>query len=124
MKLELKHLQPYPSTLKIECEGIYCRFEGIDFDNDSVILERINVPLDEIKLILRPLSDLTKKDNTLIDSWKKQDSFGSFFRKFEDITLDRIPVLEYRIIVSLLQNHYDIFGLIEKGLAIDINTIK
>ena len=32
--------------------------------------------------------------------------------------------LPYSIFEILLKNHFDVFGLIEKGLAIDINTIK
>ena len=32
-----------------------------------------------------------------------------------------LKVNDYNI---LLENHFDIFGLIEKGLAIDMNTLK
>ena len=32
--------------------------------------------------------------------------------------------LSYRTFELLLENHYDVFGLIEKGLAVDINTLS
>ena len=32
--------------------------------------------------------------------------------------------LEYECMIDLLKNHYDVFGLITKGLAIDINTLE
>ena len=30
----------------------------------------------------------------------------------------------YGFVLNLLEWHFDVFGLIEKGLAIDINTLK
>lgn len=33
-------------------------------------------------------------------------------------------ILSYKYVMQLIKWHYDVFGLIEKGLAIDINTIK
>ena len=35
-----------------------------------------------------------------------------------------ITKLGYESIQELLEEHYDIFNLIEKGLAIDINTLE
>ena len=32
--------------------------------------------------------------------------------------------IHYDIIQELIERHFDIFGLIEKGLAIDINTLE
>jgi hypothetical protein len=33
-------------------------------------------------------------------------------------------IIEYCVIEFLCQYHFDVFGLIEKGLAIDINTLS
>lgn len=34
------------------------------------------------------------------------------------------PYLPYECVEYMFQNYYDFFGLIEKGLAIDINTLN
>ena len=39
------------------------------------------------------------------------------------IEYDTVLYLPYNIVSKLFENHFDVFGLIEKGLAIDINTI-
>ena len=42
------------------------------------------------------------------------------YRSPEDMNIDFVP---YQMIKILLEWHVDIFGLIDKGLAIEINTI-
>ena len=41
--------------------------------------------------------------------------------KFNFIDLKYLP---YGVVEKLLEWHFDIFGLLEKGLAVDINTIN
>jgi hypothetical protein len=130
MKLELKHLSPYlPYNLK----GIY--HESIitlslnGFSSPTEIGYDISLFLKcEIKPILRPLYDLQNKDldlwidfgieideaNThyLIDSLVK----GTFYAK--DIHF------AFRVREALFKMHFDVFRLIENGLAININTLK
>jgi hypothetical protein len=98
----------------------------------------------QFKPILRPLSDLTldiinkfyenKSENgiilkkyittntmaiTLIASYKMMgDDFTDFI-----ISRNSVVNTNYWLVKLLLKNHFDIFGLIEKGLAIDINTL-
>jgi hypothetical protein len=103
--------------------------------------------LSEVKPILKPLSDLNTKYgenevnehfiNTLIEKKYKLD-YGVFshYKGFLHIELDGDLDLRYdsnkcidfdvifEIQKQLFKNHYDVFGLIEKGLAIDINTLK
>lgn len=102
----------------------------------------------EIKPILRPLSDLRQnigEENTinehtinLILEEKFELDYGVFcsFQNDIDLELDGDPNLRYdsnkrinfyavlEAYNELLKGHYDIFFLIEKGLAIDINTIN
>lgn len=65
------------------------------------------------KLILRPLSDLTENyvSQFILDKLSKCSS--------KDIK----QCLSYNEIDCLLKHHFDIHGLIEKGEAIDINTL-
>ena len=104
----------------------------------------------DFKPILRPLSDLTKyidgvgvpmleilkingKPNRKIDRCKFD---GSFIREPQynatEVTKESweisetifYPSLKVKTYEWLLKYHFDVFGLIEKGLAIDINTLS
>lgn len=70
---------------------------------------------EERKPVLRPLSDLKNNDLFSFDF----DSELIFF--IIEIEQEIQSWFDTKI---LLSNHYDIFGLIEKKLAIDINTIQ
>lgn len=100
-----------------------------------------------IKPILRPLSDLTKDEfkeklNAIFIERYGNVQFTEYnlgYKDREDFTLTatyallgdvftdsvvsrgKLDNVRYWIIEFLLENHYDIFGLIKKGLAIDIN---
>lgn len=126
MKLELKHLAPYlPYKLKIQ-SGPH-EFIMIGLTDDIIFtmgpkLNDYNKDGAQHKPILRPLSDFYKKKGkngkALADILRAQDPFGDFHLKYDDIKLKNIPSTDYRIIVVLLELHYDIFGLIPEGLAI------
>ena|SRR5690554_3589173 len=69
------------------------------------------------KPILRPLSDLTKHECYTALSYNLRfniDILG--FPNYLDLKVN-----DYNI---LLENHFDVFGIIEKNLAIDINTLN
>jgi len=107
MKLELKHLAPYlPYGLIINQhrEDLHKNYQSemvaLFSDKIKVVSEKFpfseEIQYYEAKPILRPLSDFKiKYEVRRWDSWEK-----------------------------LFSEHYDVFGLIEKGLAIDINTLK
>jgi hypothetical protein len=128
MKLELKHLAPYlPYGLKFydnnikECSTLF----SIDF-NDKYFscladdnYEVYNSDEYDYKPILRPLSDLTKEIEVN----------GKKFIPIQETDID-IPftsnyyfLVAYGDVEKLLQFHFDVFGLIEKELAIDINSL-
>lgn len=73
--------------------------------------------------ILRPMSDLW----TPIDGF---DLANHLYRKYdiiEDMEFDggiTDPKYGYEVYLELIKHLFDVFGLIEKGLAIDINTLE
>ena len=113
MKLELKHLAPYlPYALGfIHQDEIYQLMQlNIKYDQKPMWIEGwngknlINVFPEGCQPILRPLSEL--------------DVDG------EVNTPEELSKCCWSYTQSLIAEHYDVFGLIPKGLAIDINTLK
>jgi hypothetical protein len=144
MKLELKHLAPYlPYELKILNGKEYDIVNGID--NKTVIslfrghLENFTT-IENVKPILRPLSDLSKVINIDGDSFIPIYLLKNIRYEFEsDLSFGFDPQSDgytchcssqylefseyYEINSKLFEWHFDVFGLIETGLAIDINTL-
>lgn len=93
--------------------------------------------MSNVRLLLRPLSDLTKEIevngerfvpveklyNGKLNEWKNELEINGIFYDYvmEMHEHDLLAELQYREISMLFEWHFDIFGLIEKGLAIDIN---
>lgn len=117
MKLEPKHITPYFSHgLKVQ-HTEYGENDTIIIDDVESIHEEcvtfksgcdyyFNSDFNdcEIKLVLRPLSELDVDD--------------------EVNTPEYISKCCYSYVEHLLSQHYDIFGLIDKELAININDIE
>lgn len=135
MKLELKHILPYlDSKLKAvdnQAEPDDNIIEVIGFSNTDGNIEvfdqhgNYDIKLSDIKPILRPLSDLTKEIDVNGDVFVPLDVlaylFGNGFLYFNPNEISKQP---YEQIQKLLEWHFDVFGLIEKGLAIDINNLE
>lgn len=147
MKLELKHLSPYlPYKLKVLDtiigkekvmnlgQGASTNWVGIKtILNYSDNCEGNNFVY---KPILRPLSDLTKEiehnDEKFIpiDVLNKEVSVGvKVFSHGTYITMSTSMngfnlFSTYKQMEKLFEWHFDVFGLIEKVLAIDINSIE
>ena len=113
MELELKHLAPYlPYGLK----GNYEVSEVVpsakfELRNKELRTDNIDFFLSFAKPILRPISDLKKNEFPF--------KLGTYTQNFK-FTLENT---EYQFIERMIELHFDVFGLIEKGLAIDINTL-
>ena len=119
-KLELKHLAPYiPYGVRLKYNG---RIVEIDTIGSDYILTdesfQANVNFKYIKPILRPLSDLTN---------------GKYYKCLEVLyNEEKIKRMlnehwcnwEYKVLILCFEEHVDVFGLIKKGLAIDINTLE
>ena len=137
MALELKHLAPYlPYKLKMEFLdfplGKHYRFLELDCGHDFHFYFSQN----KVRPILRLLSDLTKEIEVNGEKFVPIEFFREHYTdhlvKFEKpdcIVLEDSYSLSqnvlgapFAIIEKLFEWHFDVFGLIEKGLAIDINT--
>lgn len=129
-KLELKHfLQHYNENLDIlvynENGKTIDYIAEILLADDCIITgqgEEFYYNSDEnycsVKLILRPLSDL---DNFRKEILKLQEINNDVALLFlNGFCYKELSVWEYEF---LLENNFDVYGLIKKGLAVDINTI-
>jgi hypothetical protein len=145
MKLELKHIAGYlPYGLKfviwkgekeerrikmvaIDSEENFCYkdneptfyISGIDETNSM----RGNYGILESKPILRPLSDIGEEKFT--ELWSNETDYESIL-KFIELDAETRLTCKFSFIFweLLYENMFDIHDLIEKGLAIDINTLK
>lgn len=143
MKLKLSHITPYAAyKLKVIYEGIECGLEGFDLHlKNTVIVERINVNLKEIKPILRPISDLDKEieinGKKFIPINKLEDEFPDSIKykntdkwRYIKLMCDdgtecyNLLAIPLEAIQLLTKWHFDVFNLINNELAIDINTLK
>lgn len=132
-QLIIEHLSAYlPYGVKIDTPRGVHTLKGINTINETIglmywvgTLQETSFSID-CKPILRPLSDITKEiehnGERLVPS-----------KVIEDIALewvvtsvnpyDLIKMMGYENVQKLLSWHFDIFGLIDQGLAIDINTL-
>lgn len=93
-------IEPVPATL-----------EGFDYHQKKVIAERVNYDPTWVVPLLRPLSDLKQEEITYLE---KIDEYASIpDRHFNPVAF-----------FYLLSKKFDIFGLIEEGLAKNINNIN
>ncbi len=137
MKLELKHLSPY---LPYRLKGIsYDEIENtldtiIGLDEDEITTSIGKVEYHNLKPILHPLSDLTKEIEVngerfvpieklyYLDILHYDISLSEFINL--DVVADHIFSNQFiKLYNKLCEWHFDIFGLIENNLAIDINTL-
>jgi len=129
-KLELKHFAAYLPY------GLEC----LDLSDETIFtLDALNIDaalndatyLNTIRLYLRPLSDLTKEievngEKFVPCNFLKTIHFypeSNEMMKREIIDSILIECQIYWINEKLLKWHFDIYGLIENDLAIDINTL-
>lgn len=82
------------------------------------------------KSILRPLSDITKEIEINGEKFVPSDKInkctttGGTYNWFKISEIGNLKYVNYEVVQKLFEWHFDIFGLIEKGLAIDINTLN
>ena len=148
MKLEPKHIVPYlDKGLKVmaadmsgkpmELKGYTWRIDKwcwqlVISGNPNSSHTGIHLPTELTKPILRPLSDLTKEIE--INGGKILPYFSLWWggsgepkevaERYKKITTDDLEKFQYRDIEKLFRWHFDVFGLIDNDLAIDINTIN
>jgi hypothetical protein len=151
MKIELKELAGYlPYGLKVILGSIVRNITAVSIDSPFVFVDAYEGSRDKqmagvenIKPILHPLSDLLKeiehnREKFTPIEWFEigDDENASLEYDYGNIKLTKtlksiakhnchndINYLPYGVVQKFLEWHFDIFGWIEKGLAIDINTL-
>jgi len=147
-QLEMKHLSPYlPYGLQL-----YDSYDDMNVSLRGLILddtEPVKVSkffhliksrkMDEIKPILRPLSDLIKEININGETMAPCDYFEYGDENqdeiFRNASRDLETIGKYNlhhdiqfqpngVIEKLFEWKFDIFGLIDHNLAIDVNTLQ
>lgn len=145
MELQLKHLAPYLAYgLELYLPIDEIKIGVLEFITDREYFTNMPHDLINIKPILRPLSDLTKEIE--VDGEKFKD-FASllesitktkwvYFKDEEELhnltysqdnngnQYDSGLDLPYYIVQKLFEWHFDVYGLIEAGLAIDMNSLN
>jgi hypothetical protein len=130
MKLEIKHLAPY---LPFRLTGIASFLEDTQFVVDTLNSRTLrivgetkfgnNVPVGcfvkEFKPFLRPMEDIKYYVDFLNTYYVDFDKIEGCLVKRKNENFTRLNELDF-----LFKNHFDVFGLIEKGLAVDINTLS
>lgn len=148
-KLTIEHLAPYfPYKLKAvffinEHKVLKSVIYGIDSQEDLIYSDSyLNIDesffpyvLNSVKPIMRPLSDLIKEIEVNGDRFVPIEKLRGMWdcdnvieyvghnAIKEDGRLIGVQALSYVNIQFLLEWHFDIFGLIDNNLAIDINTL-
>jgi len=132
MELELKHLAPYlPYKLELlieseagSSEPNIEQLKAIDTEINMVNFGWGNAKeLSEIKPLLRPLSQLTEEiehNGEKFVPMEEIDNYHNFsMLRTGDLKTDplRYP---YTIVEALISWHFDVFGLIEAGLAVEL----
>ncbi|MNK26426.1 hypothetical protein D3C87_447620 [compost metagenome] len=125
-KLTLEHLAPYlPYQLKMYHKESAVKIQTMTFmDLSDGLLQHHNKWRN--KPILRPLSELNGSD--LMKHWNKEHSIEIRYNKRVLLDVNSstcIDIIGYPLafITDLFKNHFDVFGLIEKGLAISTDTL-
>lgn len=119
IKLELKHLAPYmPHFLKVKCNDGYIRTlsdkGGLSNVSLSAILDSDDI--EEYKPILKPLTDLKI-------SKEVQINLGLHTKVDIDFCIEDPTSMSYTDINLLMHYRFDVFKLIGKGLALDVNIL-
>ena len=140
--IELKHLAPYlPYGLKaMDNKDEIFEMTGFSAEhgNSFKMIELMNVNESKyfgnfvgIRPILRPMSDLKKeithKGKKLTPIYWLEEFYDTLDLHEQAVRLIKEPMwvnqCDYMLIIHLIEWYFDVFGLIEKGLAVDVNTL-
>jgi hypothetical protein len=91
---------------------------GSTMNFDIVHLERWTRDEQDITLILKPLSDLSKIDFSEYLFSSSQLNELLLLERLEVTRYDILSQTSYEIVNFCLENHFDIFGMIESGDAV------
>lgn len=131
-RLTIKELAPYlPYGIDISINGKIQKLNSIDSEAKLVCYGWGNagfIDTDDVKPILRPLSQLTEEiehnGERFIPINKLKHLYGWDYLWYEvlgEITNLNVNKLKYACLKLLLEWHFDVFGLIDRGLALPID---
>lgn len=149
-KLTLEHLAPYlPYGIRVTVGKTERNLTAISLDSPFVFVsawkgsrEKEMLSIEDIKPILRPVSDLTKEiehngkrfipiewfeiGDDESENWFSFDHGNiNLINDLNNISTHKvyhdINFLPYAVVQKIIEWHFDVFGLIEKGLAISTN---
>ncbi|RYD77408.1 MAG: hypothetical protein EOP55_09380 [Sphingobacteriales bacterium] len=110
-KLTLEELAPYlPYNLLISTPLWVTDIRELTTENFDRVTSFWNT-----KAILRPIDEIS-----LDEVIEHTDDHDEIMQAFKD---DTLLYVRHDLFIILVKNHFDVFGLIEKDLAIDINSI-
>ena len=131
MKLELKHLAPYlPYDLICEVKDQgktkHAKLSGAYIDNSYTFFDTVESEhgYDSIKPILKPMTDILKPINNDETNVTYASELKLYTNADKQYAITMTLGLSHEAINELFKWHFDVFGLIPEGLAIDINTLK
>lgn len=121
MKLEIKHIAPYLEHKLMTNQGLLVGLEWQSTKWSALVLtdskdgkDTIHYKdLDEVKLILKPLSELKLNMNKKIKEIARKEGI----HRDSVIHYIELGIVSYRTLQLLLEQHYDVFNLIDNGLA-------
>jgi len=132
MKLETKHLAAYlPYNLK--CEVLNSGQEKeigemiAVYDDNSACFGNIiesEKGFEYIKPILKPMLDFETYFAKIFETDKDVKEYLNEGFITIDNNFINIECMPFGVVQLAFKHHFDIFGLIEKGLAIDVNTLS
>ena len=128
-KLELKHLAAYlPYNLKVTFEhdeehthdlvGLNYNWQGVDLISQFGDFGRSEI--EKAKPILRPLSDLANEIEHKGEKFMPADKLPHLYLSYLIDDPELIMTIEYEDVQKLISWHFDVFNLIEKGLAVPL----
>ena len=134
-RLQFTDLAPYfPYGLLVRYkEGVHfgiCEISGLDLLGVKILGIDIWVLFTNLKPILRPFSDLTNEieingkkfvaknvlDETHISNW----SYGNI----KNVNSEMLKDAPFWFVEKLIEWQFDVFGLIDNGLAISIHDVE
>lgn len=133
-RLTIKELAPYsPYDLDVMLGSIVRELTAISLDSPFVFVtaykgsrEKQMAGIENIKPLLRPLSSLTEEIEhngekfVPIDELCFRDTVEAF-KEFPEQKHNLTPHIRYMDVEKLFEWHFDVFGLIDRNLAIPID---
>ena len=129
--LSMSLIKGLKGVISIDGEQEIVTLKSIDTDGNEIWVSSDNWVYSslnyDIKIICRKLSDLTNSDTKSIGFKVRLDVANASNNGDWILLLNggfNLKTSPFYVIEILVKNHFDIVGLIEKGEAIDVNTLE